>query len=67
MFVSAMYMIQYVRYSNILYCTLIRKEIQTFLIYKEIQKESVAKSNMTNGLLIYGKIWQPIPSEFPYV
>jgi hypothetical protein len=53
MFVSAMYMIQYVHCSNIQYCTLIKKVIQTFLIYKEIQKESVAKSNMTNALLIY--------------
>jgi hypothetical protein len=28
-----------------------------FLIYKEIQKGAVAKSNMTNGLLIYGEIF----------
>jgi hypothetical protein len=31
--------------------TLIKKEI--FLIYKKIQKGAVAKSYMTNGLLIY--------------
>jgi hypothetical protein len=31
-----------------------KKENQIFLIYKEIQKGSVAKSYMTNGLLIYG-------------
>jgi hypothetical protein len=31
-----------------------KKENQSFLIYKEIQKGSVAKSYMTNGLLIYG-------------
>jgi hypothetical protein len=31
-----------------------KKENQTFLIYKEIQNGAVAKSYMTNGLLIYG-------------
>ncbi len=31
-----------------------KKENQTFLIYKEIQNGEVAKSYMTNGLLIYG-------------
>jgi hypothetical protein len=31
-----------------------KKENQIFLIYKEIQKGAVAKSYMTNGLLIYG-------------
>jgi hypothetical protein len=30
-----------------------KKEIKIFLIYKEIQKEAVGKSYMTNGLLIY--------------
>jgi hypothetical protein len=35
---------------------LIKKENQTFLIYKEIQSGAVAKSYMTNGLLIYGEI-----------
>jgi hypothetical protein len=35
------------------YCT-DKKENKIFLIYKELQKGSVAKSNMTNGLLIYG-------------
>ncbi len=34
---------------------LIKKENQIFLIYKEIQNGAVAKSYMTNGLLIYGK------------
>jgi hypothetical protein len=34
--------------------TLIKKKIRFFLIYKEIQKGAVAKSYMTNGLLIYG-------------
>jgi hypothetical protein len=34
------------------YCT-DKKENQTFLIYKEIQSGAVAKSYMTNGLLIY--------------
>jgi hypothetical protein len=31
-----------------------KKEKKYFLIYKEIQKGGVAKSYMTNGLLIYG-------------
>jgi hypothetical protein len=31
-----------------------RKENQVFLIYKEIQNGSVAKSCMTNGLIVYG-------------
>jgi hypothetical protein len=30
-----------------------QKENKIFLIYKEIQKGAVAKSYMTNGLLIY--------------
>jgi hypothetical protein len=30
-----------------------KKEKNVFLIYKEIQKGAVAKSYMTNGLLIY--------------
>jgi hypothetical protein len=30
-----------------------KKENQDFLIYKEIQNGAVAKSYMTNGLLIY--------------
>ncbi len=34
-----------------------KKENQILLIYKEIQKGSVAKSNTTNGLLIYDKIF----------
>ncbi len=33
-----------------------KKEIQIFLIYKETLNEAVAKSYMTNGLLIYGEI-----------
>ncbi len=32
-----------------------KKEYETFLIYKKIQNEAVAKSYMTNGLLIYGE------------
>jgi hypothetical protein len=31
-----------------------KKEDQVFLIHKEIQNEAVAKSYMTNGLLIQG-------------
>jgi hypothetical protein len=34
-----------------------KKENQIFLIYKEIQSGAVAKSYMTNGLLIYGEIF----------
>jgi hypothetical protein len=34
-----------------------KKENQNFLKYKEIQNGAVAKSYMTNGLLIYGKIF----------
>jgi hypothetical protein len=34
-----------------------KKEYQIFLIYKEIQSGAVAKSYMTNGLLIYGEIF----------
>ncbi len=33
------------------------KENQIFPIYKEIQEGAVAKSYMTNGLLIYGEIF----------
>jgi hypothetical protein len=31
-----------------------KKENQIFLMFKEIHNEAVAKSYMTNGLLIYG-------------
>jgi hypothetical protein len=34
-----------------------KKENQIFLIYKEIQSGAVAKSYMTNGLLIYREIF----------
>jgi hypothetical protein len=34
-----------------------KKENQIFLVYKEIQSGAVAKSDMTNGLLIYGEIF----------
>ncbi len=34
-----------------------KKELQIFLIYKEIQNGAVAKSYMTNGLLLYGEIF----------
>jgi hypothetical protein len=36
---------------------LIKKENQIFLIYLEIQNGAVARSYMTNGLLIYGEIF----------
>jgi hypothetical protein len=54
-----------------------KKENKIFLIYKEIQKGAVAKSYMTNGLLIYMTKYigspssymtlQLLPSEFPYI
>jgi hypothetical protein len=34
-----------------------KKENQIFLTYREIQSGAVAKSYMTNGLLIYGEIF----------
>jgi hypothetical protein len=34
-----------------------KKENQNFPIYKEIQNGAVAKSYITNGLLIYGEIF----------
>jgi hypothetical protein len=34
-----------------------KKENPIFLMYKEIQNGSVAKSDKTNGLLIYGEIF----------
>jgi hypothetical protein len=36
---------------------LIKKENQSFLICQEIQNGAVAKSYMTNGLLIHGEIF----------
>ncbi len=42
---------------NLLYTHTDKKENQIFLIYKEIQGGAVAKSYMTNGLLIYGEIF----------
>jgi hypothetical protein len=36
------------------HATLIKKENEIFLIYKEIQNGTIAKLYMTNGLLIYG-------------
>jgi hypothetical protein len=41
----------------ILDCTLIKKENQIFLIYEEIQIGAVAKSYITNGLLVYDEIF----------
>ncbi len=41
-------------YVNIVYGSLTdKKEKKNFLIYKEIQKGTVAKLYITNGLLIY--------------
>jgi hypothetical protein len=42
--------LQFLVYTN-------KKEKKSFLIFKEIQKGSVAKSYMTSGLLIYGQIF----------
>jgi hypothetical protein len=39
-------------------CITDKKEYQIFLIYQEIQNGAVAKSYMTNSLLIYGKIFE---------
>jgi hypothetical protein len=38
-----------------------KKENKTFLIFKEVQNGAVAKSYMTNGLLIYGEIFALFP------
>jgi hypothetical protein len=34
-----------------------KKENQIFLIFKEIRNGAIAKSYMTNGLLLYGEIF----------
>jgi hypothetical protein len=47
--------IQLVSYGQSFYTY--KKENQIFLIYKEIRNGAVAKSYMTNGLLIYGEIF----------
>jgi hypothetical protein len=47
----------FVRYDTILLRTLIKKALKIFLINKEIQNGAVAKSYITNGLLIYGEIF----------
>ncbi len=42
--------------SVVCYCSYTeKKENQSFLIYEDIQSGAVAKSYMTNGLLIYGE------------
>ncbi len=53
---------------NIGYSYTYKKENQIFLTYKEIQSGAVAKSYMTNGLLIYGELfahfliyWEALP------
>jgi hypothetical protein len=43
--------------SVVCYCSYTDKKNQIFLIYEEIQSGAVAKSYMTNGLLIYGEIF----------
>ncbi len=50
-----------------------KKENKIFFIYKEVQNGTVAKSYMTNGLLMYGEIFAHFPtlqllhSEFPSI
>ncbi len=47
-----------------------KKEHQIFSIYKEVQNGAVAKSFMTNGLLIYGEIFAHFliyKEAFPYI
>jgi hypothetical protein len=44
-------------YTNIYLGYTDKKENQNFLIYEEIGNGAVAKSFMTNGLLIYGEIY----------
>ncbi len=43
--------------THLVLSTLIKKESQIFLMYKEIQNGAVGKSYMTNDLLIYGEIF----------
>jgi hypothetical protein len=50
--------LKYTMHVQFVHCTLNtvytdKKENKIFLIYKDIQKGAVAKSYMTNGLLIY--------------
>ena len=64
----------FVQFSNTMHCTE-KKENKIFLIYKEFQSGAVAKSYMTNGLLIWGNICafphilgsQLLHSGFPYI
>jgi hypothetical protein len=47
-----------------------KKEYQISLIYEEIQNGAVAKSYMTNGLLLYGEIFLHLliyEEAFPHV
>jgi hypothetical protein len=44
-------------YSLLLYPYTDKKENQILLIYKEIKNGAVAKSSMTNVLLIYGEVF----------
>ncbi len=41
--------------------TLLKKENQIFLLYKEIQSEAVAKSYMRKGFLIYEEMRKYFP------
>jgi hypothetical protein len=55
---SAKYIIIIIfRYTVVVLSTLIKKKKLIFLIYKEIQSGAVAKSYMTNGILMYGEIF----------
>ncbi len=49
-YTATVFTVKYVPYTD-------KKENKIFLTYKEIQSGAVAKSYMTNGLLIYGEIF----------
>ncbi len=53
LFYSYRYIFGIVMHGCLVVYTLIKKENIILLIYKEIQKGAVSKSNMTNGLLMY--------------
>ncbi len=75
--------IAFYEYDSLWFTYTYKKEKKIFLINKKIQNGAVAKSYMSNGLLIYGEIictfphtlrspssymtLHPIPFEFPYL
>ncbi len=62
----ALLLFHFIFFSNSVY-TLIKKQNQIFFIYKEIQNGAVAKSYMTNGLLIYGEIFPHFLIRKPFL